>query len=202
MDDVDPDILKGIQAGDRESLAAFLEARKPQLMAFINRRLGAALKSKVEPEDIFQELGAEALRTLTPEWPGERDPFSWLCQTAERRIVDAHRHHFGAIKRDAGREQSLDRKIGGSDGEVGFVNLLVRTMTTPSQAFSRNAREARLAEAVSTLSEDQQTAIRMKYVESKPSKEIAAELGKSDAAVRVMLTRTMKQLHEMLEDTM
>lgn len=202
MDDVDPDILRRIREGDAESLAGFLQHRKPQLLAFINRRLGAALKSKVELEDIFQETSAEAIRTLSPEWPGDRDPFSWLCQTAERRIVDAHRHHFGALKRDAGREQSLDRKVGGAEGEVGFVNLLVKSMTTPSKAFSRNAREARLQEAVATLSEDQQQAIRLKYVEGWPSKQIAAELGKSDAAVRVMLTRTMKQLHELLSDAM
>jgi len=31
-----------------------------------------------------------------------------------------------------------------------------------------------------------------------PSKEIAEKLGKSDAAVRVMLTRSLKKLQEML----
>ena len=75
---------------------------------------------------------------------------------------------------------------------------VVKSMTTPSAAFSRNAREARLYEAISGLSEDQQKAVRLKYIENKPSKEIAEALGKSDAAVRVMLTRTMKQLNEIL----
>ncbi len=73
-------------------------------------------------------------------------------------------------------------------------------MTTPSAAFSRNAREVRLQEAIAQLSEDQQTAVRLKYIENKPSKEIAEVLGKSDAAVRVMLTRTMKQLHEIMAE--
>jgi RNA polymerase sigma factor (sigma-70 family) len=57
-----------------------------------------------------------------------------------------------------------------------------------------------MMEAISGLSEDQQTAIRLKYIENKPSKEIAEAIGKSDAAVRVMLTRTMKQLHELLAE--
>ena len=86
----------------------------------------------------------------------------------------------------------------GGDGGGGLVNMLVKSMTTPSAAFSRNAREARLHEAIGQLSDDQQAAIRMKYIENKPSKEIAEAIGKSDAAVRVMLTRTMKQLHEIL----
>lgn len=196
----DPVLLKGISEGSVDSLAEFINVNQRQLMAFISRRLGDALRTKVEVEDIFQDVSAEACRSITPEFPGEREPFSWLCHISERKIVDTHRHHFAAQKRDAGKERALDAGSGGSgDGGGGLVNMLVKSMTTPSAAFSRNAREARMYEAISTLSKDQQEAIRLKYIENKPSKEIAEAIGKSDAAVRVMLTRTMKQLHEILE---
>ncbi len=194
----DPELLKGISEGSVEALAGFLEANQKQLMAFISRRLGEHLRKKVEVEDIFQDVSADAVRSITPEFPAEREPFSWLCHIAERKIVDAHRHHFGAQKRDAGRERALQFGSSGG-GEIGMVNMLVKSMTTPSAAFSRNAREARLGNAMSGLSADQQEALRLKYIENKPSKEIAAALGKSDVAVRVMLTRTMKQLHELLD---
>lgn len=193
----DPELLKGISEGNADSLAEFLKVNQRQLCSFINRRLGEALKTKVEVDDVFQDVSAEALRSISPEFPGEREPFSWLCHIAERKIVDAHRHHFEAKKRAAGKERALD--AGSDNGQGGMVNMLVKSMTTPSAAFSRNAREARLYEAISQLSEDQQTAVRMKYIDNKPSKEIAEAIGKSDAAVRVMLTRTMKQLHEILE---
>lgn len=199
MSDEDPELLKQIQAGSTAALATFLEKRQPQLLAFIRKRLGAALKSRVEPEDVLQEASAEAVRVMSPEWPGDKEPFSWLCQIVERRIIDLHRHHFGAQKRDAGRERSLDQKV--SDGEnVGLVNLLVKSMTTPSKAFSRNAKEALLYEALQQLQEDQREAVRLKYIEGWPSKDIADKLGKSDAAVRVMLARTMKQLQSILEE--
>jgi RNA polymerase sigma-70 factor (ECF subfamily) len=71
-------------------------------------------------------------------------------------------------------------------------------MTTPSQVFSRNAREERLLEAMGKLPEEQQTALKLRYIENLPSKEIAERLGKTDAAVRVMLTRSLKRLHELL----
>jgi RNA polymerase sigma-70 factor, ECF subfamily len=195
----DPVLLQGISKGSADALASFLDVNRRQLMAFISRRLGDALRRKVEVEDIFQDVSAEAIRTLTPEWPGEREPFSWLCHLSERKIVDAHRHHFDAQKRDAGKERALDARSPGG-GEIGLVNMLVKSMTTPSAAFSRNAREGRLHAAIAELKEDQREAIRLKYIENKPSKEIAEALGKSDAAVRVMLTRTMKQLHELLAD--
>ncbi len=195
----DPELLKGISEGSVDSLARFIDVNKKQLMAFISRRLGDGLRKKVEVEDIFQEVSAEAVRSITPEFPGEREPFSWLCHISERKIVDAHRHHFDAQKRDAGRERALDAKSSGG-GEIGLVNMLVKSMTTPSAAFSRNAREARLYDAIGQLNPEQQEAVRMKYIENKPSKEIADALGKSDAAVRVMLTRTMKQLHEIMSE--
>ena len=76
-------------------------------MAFIERQLGTALRRKIEPDDVFQETSAEAVRALPTAEFGDRDPFSWLCQIAERRIIDLHRRFFGAQKRDAGREVPL-----------------------------------------------------------------------------------------------
>src|SRR3954454_17598772 len=173
------DCLARIQARDTEALAHFLESHRPQLMAFIERQLGSALRRKVEPEDIFQETSAEAVRALPSVELGDRDPFSWLCQIAERRIIDLHRKFFGAQKRDAAKEVPLGSP-GGSDSQpAGLINLLVASMTTPSQAFSRNAREERLLAALKQLPDDQQTALRLRYIENLPSKQIAAQLVKS-----------------------
>jgi RNA polymerase sigma-70 factor (ECF subfamily) len=193
------DIADRLRRHDAAALAEFLESHRPQLMAFIERQLGTALRRKVEPEDVFQEASTEAVRALPTTELGDRDPFSWLCQIAERRIIDLHRRFFDAQKRDAGREVALG--AGGSEtGQVGLINMLVASMTTPSKAFSRNARELRLQEALAKLPEDQREALRLRYVESLPSREIAEKIGKSDAAVRVMLTRSIKKLQELLGD--
>lgn len=182
------------------ALAEYLELVRPRLMVFIERQLGAALRRKVEPEDVFQETSAEAIRALPTFELGDRDPFSWLCQVAERRIIDLHRRFFGSQKRDAGREVPLQADGDSGEGQGGLINLLVASMTTPSQAFSRNAREARLLEALGKLPPDQQRALKLRYIENLPSKQIAEQLGKTDAAVRVMLTRSLKKLHELLGD--
>ena len=50
------------------------------------------------------------------------------------------------------------------------------------------------------LPEEQREALRLRYVENLPSKQIAEQLGKTDAAVRVMLTRSLKKLQELLGD--
>jgi RNA polymerase sigma-70 factor (ECF subfamily) len=194
------DLADRIRSRHADALAEYLHVHRPQLMAFIERQLSTTLRRKVEPDDIYQETSAEALRALPTVELGDREVFSWLCQIAERRIIDCHRRFFGSQKRDAAREVPLQGGSGDSDQAGGLIHLLVASLTTPSQAFSRNAREERLLEALGKLAADQQTALRLRYIDNLPSKRIAEHLGKTDAAVRVMLTRSLKKLHELLDD--
>ena len=146
---------------------------------------------------MFQEVSAEALRALPDTDLTDRDPFGWLCQIAERRIIDAHRRFFGAQKRDAAREVPLGSP-GGDTQHAAIIDLLVASMTSASQVLSRNQREVKLYSGLAALPEEQREALRMRYLEGLPSKEIAARLGKTDGAVRIMLTRALGRLQEIL----
>lgn len=190
-------LAERVRQHDVQALAEFVEQHRRPLMAFVERQLGTGLRRKLEAEDIVQEVSAEAVRSLASVDFGGRDPFSWLCQIAERKIIDAHRRFFEAKKRDAGRELALGAARDDTQ-QGGLLDLLVASMTTASQAFSRNAKEARMHAAIAELPEDQREALRLRYVENLPSKEIAERLGKSDAAVRVMLTRAIKKVQQIL----
>lgn len=181
-----------------DELAAYIESHRAQLLGYIHNNLGPALRRKLEPDDIVQDVLVTALASPAQfEIPG-RDPFKLLCQIAEQRIIDAHRHHVAAQKRSADREVSIERPAAADQG-FGFIDLLVASMTSPSQAFSRDQREFRLQQAVECLPEDQREALRLRYVDGLPTKEVARKMGKTDGAVRVLLSRTLTRLHELLE---
>jgi RNA polymerase sigma-70 factor (subfamily 1) len=186
-----PDILRR----DPAALAAFLEQRSPGLVAFIEGRLGATLRGKVDPQDIAQEVAIKALRELPTTDLGDRDPFGWLCHLAEQCVIDAHRH-FAASKRAAGREQPGNVPAG--EGSQDLIALLAASMTTPTQAVVRDEREARLREAIATLPEEHREALRLRYVEGLSTKEVAIRLKKTDVATRVLLTRLVHRLQELL----
>lgn len=194
----DDSLLARLRAGDQAAMAEYLDQRRPQLLAFVHKNLSDAMRRKVDPEDLAQEVHMECVRALPDIDLAQRDPFSWACQVAERRIIDAHRHFFGAQKRDAARELPLGSP-GGETGQAGLINMLVASMTSPSQAFSRDQKEFRLLQAIQTLPQENQDALRMRYVENLPSKEIARKLNKSDVSVRVMLSRSLNKLREILE---
>ena len=194
MSDRRNELAEQLRNKNSEVLSEYLtEVRRP-LIAFIVKRLGEALRQKVEPDDIFQDVRVDAFRSFDKIEFGDRDPFSWLCQIAERRIIDADRH-FKAQKRASGKERALESGAGDSGG---LIDVLAARITTPSAAFSRNVREMRLHEALEQLPEIQREALRMRYVENLPSKEIAEKIGKSDAAVRVMLIRSLKKLESIM----
>ena len=72
-------------------------------------------------------------------------------------------------------------------------------MTSPSAAFSRNERELKVAAAIGQLGDEAQTALRLRDLQSLPTKEIADQLGKTDGAIRVLLTRSLQRLQIIME---
>jgi RNA polymerase sigma-70 factor (ECF subfamily) len=193
----DTKLLERLRSGDEAALAEFVEANRPALLGFLHARIGSHLAKKTEAEDILQDAAMEAVRSLDKAPLDSWDPLHWLFQICERKIIDAHRRHFASQKRDASREAVLPD---GSEAAGGLANLLAASMTTPSAAFSRDQRQLRVLAALDTLPEDQREAIRLRYLVGLPSKEIAQKLGKSDGAVRVMLSRSLAKLQEMLAE--
>jgi RNA polymerase sigma-70 factor (ECF subfamily) len=197
MTPADDAVLDKLKQKAPDALATFLEAHKPRLLGYIEKSLGVALRRKIEPADIVQEVCLQALRSLPDADFSQRDPLNWLCHLAEQRIIDAHRKLFGAQKRSAHREVGLDS---GSDhtGDAGLMNLLAASMTSASQAFSRNEKQFRLLGALEALPAESREALRLRYGEGLPTRDIAKKLGKSDGAIRVLLTRSVKKLQELL----
>jgi len=172
-------------------------------LRMMEKRVGEALLSKVELDDLLQDAAARALAILAKQSVVAANPLSWFLTILDHQIIDAHRYHFAAQKRDAKREisgQAHGTNVDGSDAAPGFIELLVASITSPSRAFSRNVRMERMQTALSDLPVEAQNAIRWRYIDGLPSQEIATRLQKSDGAIRVLLTRSLKKLQASLQD--
>lgn len=192
-------LIEQVRAGDKQALGEFIRLRTPQLLSFLAKRMADRLKQKVEPQDLLQELTVSCLNSVDTVDFGDRDPFSWLCQQAERRIIDAHRHHFGSQKREAGREVSMHNRAGeGESGELG--DMLSASLTSASRAFSRKQKEFHVLAALEALPEDARQALRFRYLDGLPSKEIAERMGRTDGAVRVLLSRSLTKMQDLLAE--
>tara|TARA_R110002049_G_scaffold2750_2_gene21532 strand:+ start:341432 stop:342082 length:651 start_codon:yes stop_codon:yes gene_type:complete len=199
-DDSDSDLIERVKSRDTEALAEFIQQNRDRLTGFIRSITGDHLLSVVELDDLVQEVSTAALTGLETAPLQQYEPMQWLQQIARRRVVDAHRFHFDAKRRDAGRKQSIHSASGASSSGQGLEALLAASMTSPSAAMSRDVRMSRMQEAIAGLPEEQREIIRMRYAEGMPTKKIAEKVGKTDVAVRVLLSRSMRQLEKQLED--
>jgi RNA polymerase sigma-70 factor, ECF subfamily len=193
-------LLEQIKARDPESLAQFIELYRLQLTNFVRSISGVRLLSVVELDDILQDVSAAAIQGLSTAPLDQYHPLQWLQQICRRRVVDAHRFHFDAKRRDAGRQQSIHAAADAGADAVGLEQLLAASMTSPSAAMSQDVRLNRMHEAINSLSEEQRNAVRLRYVDGLPTKQIAEKLGKNDVAIRVLLSRSMRQLEKLLAD--
>ncbi|MEL6895193.1 MAG: sigma-70 family RNA polymerase sigma factor [Planctomycetota bacterium] len=194
----DAEQVAAIKNRDGQALAQYITQHRDRLLGFVRNLCSDRLLAVIEPDDLLQEVSTAALSGLSTAPLDRYSPMQWLHQICRRRIVDAHRYHFEAKRRDAGRRQTIHG--GGSDDSGGMEALLVASMTSPSAAFSRDVRMSRMAQAIAALPEDQRDVVQMRYAQGMSSKDIAQELGKSDVSVRVMLSRCMRQLEKELKD--
>jgi RNA polymerase sigma-70 factor, ECF subfamily len=181
---------------DPAALAAYIESRRPDLLRFIDSRLGSVLRGKVEPQDVLQELAVKSLHDLPAADFSVLDPFQWLCHLAEQCVIDGHRR-FAADKRDARREVSGNVRIGEASQELNA--LLIASMTSPTQAVVRNERQRKIDEALAAMPREHREILRMRYQEGLSTKAIAQRLGKSHGALRVLLTRLVRRLEVLVD---
>lgn len=195
-------LVERIKNHDADALARYIDLHRASLTAFIRSITGEHLLAVVEIDDLLQEVSSAALTGLPTAPLDQYEPLQWLQQIARRRVVDAHRFHFDAQRRDAGRQKSLHGApaAGANDSALGFEQLLAASMTSPSAVVSRDIRMCRVHQAIEELPEEQRSAIRMRYVEGLTTKQIAEKLGKTDVAIRVALSRCMRQLESQLQD--
>lgn len=197
------DVVRRVREGDKAALAQLFESRRGQFLAALERKVGPGLRRKLELEDILQETVTRAVRDLPNVQFDGQDPVGWIYHVMDRQIVDLHRYHFEAKKRDAGREVSMDQNAQNSKDEGrggGLADLLIASMTSPSAAVSRDMRLVRVYRALESLSEDMKNAIRWRYLENLPSQQIAERLGRTDAATRVLLSRAIRKLQDALSE--
>jgi len=201
----DEALIQRIKQRDPTALAEYIQRHRAPLSRFVRSISGDHLLSVVGIEDLVQEVSTAALTGLATAPLEEYSVMDWLQQLARRRVVDAHRFHFDAKRRNANRQRSIhaDADADGSsrnDSPAGLEQWLIASMTSPSAAFSRDARMTRMRQALETLADEQRQVIHLRYAEGLPTKQIAQQLGKSDVAIRVLLSRSMRQLEKILQD--
>lgn len=179
--------------GDAEALRALLERHVADLRAFVRMRVGAELRRREESSDLVQSTCREVLQHAGRFQHANEAAFRrWLFTTALRKIAD-RADHWGAEKRAAAREEHLPSEV-----REEALSRCYASFTSPSQGLMAREEIERVERAFEMLGEEQREAISLAHVVGLSRAEIAAHMGKSEGAVRVLLHRALARLTELL----
>ena len=197
-DKIDELIQRAAQ-GDASATSTLLTMYRDRLTKMVQLRLDRRLFGRVDASDIVQDATIEAARRLREyaQLP-PMDFYLWLRQLAGQKLIDAHRHHLGAEKRDAGQEVSLYRQAMPEATTTVLASQLLGRLTSPTQALQRAELQLRVQEALNSLDPIDREVLVLQHFEQLSNSETAKVLGISQSAASKRFMVALKRLKEVL----
>jgi len=193
------DLLAQAREGDGEALNDLLTRYAPRILEVVRIRLGRPLREAVESVDILQETLLDAFRGFDRFELREDAHFvGWLSRIAERRILRRAEYH-GALKRDSGRAQPLERRPASGSTEFGFEPSSGET--SPLSRIARDERRDAVADCVAELPEHYRAVIAARDYVGADWETVAEETGHSTSnAARMTHHRARIALGKLLRE--
>lgn len=160
---------------DDPSLATLYQRFAPVLFAYLYRHTS----SREDAEDLMLEVFLAALEYAGFAVLSVKEQEGWLWSVARNKMVDHYR-------RNARRP--------GIQLDLVLDDLFERDEYAPEHVTLRREEYERLRATIKTLPELQQEVLRLRFANDLHCSEIATVLQKSEGAIRMLLSRTMKLL--------
>ena len=177
-------LLREARQGSRDALGELYSRYGTRLLAFIRMRLGPDLRARVESRDILQATLLKSFQRLAQFEGGDGATLmSWLMRIAENEVRDQadfqHRQ-----RRDLKADLPVDE---------GGIDIAANVRSALSEAVVREEAE-RLGAALGALDPDHREVIVLRKLEELSFKDVAARMGRSEDACRMLLARAMVAL--------
>lgn len=193
------ELIRRSAEGDSQALQGLFARHRQRLVRMVRARLDWRLQSRIDPEDVIQEVLAQASRRLPSYLRDPKMPFFlWLRFLTRQQLADLNRQHLGAKARDVRREVPLlHRPLPEATSQVIAAQLL-GTWTTPSRNLIRAELRLRVQEALENLEPRDREVLVLRHYESLTNSEIAHELGLEEPAASKRYFRALNRIKRAL----
>lgn len=198
-DDTLAELIRRCRAGEAGAREQLFGRYQGYLHVLARAQLGRQLRGKCESADVVQMTLLEAHRDFAGfQGSRENELLAWLRRILAHNLYNEARR-YAAQQRDAAREVSLDQvRAGVEHSSVALARGLAADAPSPSQEATRREDAVRLADALSHLPEDYQTVLLLRVFEELPADEVAARMGRTAGAVRMLQMRALLALREQM----
>jgi RNA polymerase sigma-70 factor (ECF subfamily) len=191
-------LLERARRGDAAARGQLLELYRNYLRLMARALIRQPLHVRVDASDLVQETFLKAHREFGG-FLGSTEPelAAWLRQVLVHSLADQVRQHR-ARKRDYRREEPMEVLLDRSS--LAIQQALVVPASSPSAHVSRREQAVLLADALEKLPADYRKVFLLRNLEHVPFEAIGARMGRSAGAVRMLWTRAIKQLSQVLKE--
>ena len=174
------DLLARARADDEAALADLFDRHRARLRRMVRLRLDRRLAGRVDPDDVVQEAYLDVRRRFAEydRQYGESMPvYLWFRLVTGQKLIDLHRHHLDAHRRDAGLEVSLHRGPMPAATSASLAAQLLGRLTSASKAAIRAEHRLIVQEALNALDEVDREVLVLRHFEHLSNDEAALTLG-------------------------
>jgi RNA polymerase sigma-70 factor (ECF subfamily) len=193
------DLGRRLRGGDAQALAELFSRSRERLWRVIEFRLAEPLRGRLGPEDVLQEAFLAANQRLGHYASSPAtSPFIWLRMIVNQTLVDLHRQHLGARKRDAARDVALDGQPYGQATSASVAIQLIGAFTSPSGAAARADLFGLVQAALERMDPIDREVLALRHFEELTNSEVAEALGIEQKAASIRYIRALRRLKEIL----
>lgn len=184
---------------DARAREALFAEHCERLKRVVRIRIHPRLHGRIDESDVVQEVLLEASRQLTEH---AQDPplsfFLWLRQIATHKLVDLHRRHLGAARRDARLEVSLHGAVSPAATSAALAAQLLAGLTSPSSAAIKKETRRLVQEALQSMDPIDCEVLMLRHFERLTNGEAAHVLEISESACSNRYVRALARLKKIL----
>jgi RNA polymerase sigma-70 factor (subfamily 1) len=194
-------ILARAQQGDPQALDELLFAEREFLALQVRRQLDASLRSRVEDDDVLQEVRIRVVRSIaSAELATLTALRGWLATIVRNAIIDLRRRHFQTKKR-CNAQISIDQGslTSGSGVTTTLRDRLSADQPGPSSVVRRKEDLVLLDVALQRLKPHHREILRQVHYERLRLQDIAVRTGRKPATVRKEFARALLACRKVLD---
>jgi RNA polymerase sigma-70 factor (ECF subfamily) len=197
-DAIPESLLEQARAGDRAARGRLLELYRNYLRLMARSLINQPLRLRLDASDLVQETFLKAHREFA-DFLGSTEPelVAWLRQIMVRSLADQIKRHR-AKRRDYRREEPVEVLLDRSS--LAIQEQLAAPVSSPSVHTSRREQAVLLADALEKLPADYREVFLLRNLERIPFETIAQRMGRTSGAVRMLWTRAIRRLTELLKE--
>jgi RNA polymerase sigma-70 factor (ECF subfamily) len=189
-------------AGDRAALAELFEGYRPRLARIIRFRLHPRLQGRIDADDVLQDAWLRAeqrIKSFLSE--ASQSCFVWFRMITTQALVDLHRRHLGADKRDARRECSIDGRWSAESTVTSLSYHLADRLPSPSSAAARIESAEQLDTFLAELNDLDREVLVLRHFEELTNSETAIVLGITEQAASMRYVRALERLRGVMRSS-